>query len=121
MKNNSNSSSNNERKLIYESAKTLDSVMSTAKSVVKTLKLYQNRNTKMSIKENNMLKRDLHTMTAIYNDICDDTENLVRFLAFIGDFSEGYAKDAFYMIDNKRRRYLDFKRSQPDYIRKLMA
>ena len=46
MKNNSNSSSNNERKLIYESANTLDSVMSTAKSVVKTLKLYQNRNTK---------------------------------------------------------------------------
>lgn len=119
MKNNSDS--NNERKLIYESVKTLDSLMSTAKSVVKTLKLYRNKSIRMSIKENNILKRDLHTMTVLYNDVCNDTENLVRFLALIGDFTEEYADNAFCMIDNQRRIYMNFKRSQPDYIRKLMV
>ena len=60
-------------------------------------------------------------MTTLYYDICSDTEKLVKFLAIIGNLSEDYADEAFRTINEKINVYLDYKRSQPAYIKKLMA
>lgn len=117
MKNNFKTDNSTKKDLIHESTITLDAVMSTIKTITKALKKIAGP----GIKDHNALNNDLRYMTSLYNDICSDAENLVKFLAIIGNVSEDYADEAFSAINNKRNVYLDYKRSQPAYIKKLMA
>lgn len=116
-----NSKNQNETNVIFEGLRTLEVVLSTTKNAVKTIKRCHNKQLRPDIREYNAIKNNLYFMTMSYNKICDDTEKLARFLMVIGEIPEKKFKAAIEMVDTKRQAYLAFKRSQPDYIKKLMA
>ena len=112
---------NNNKEAILEGVKTLDTVFSTMKKTVAALKYCENKNARRGIKNYNAMKKNLSGMSATYNKVCNDTERLVRFLLFIGEVSTDYADGILNIIQKRREIYLNFRRSQPGYIRKLMA
>ncbi|MBE6774251.1 MAG: hypothetical protein E7544_08530 [Ruminococcaceae bacterium] len=116
-----NSKNQNETDVIFEGLRTLEAILSTVKDAVKIIKQYENKALRLSLKNYNAIKNNLYFMTMSYNKICDDTEKLARVLMVIGEIPEKKFKAAIEMVDTKRQAYLAFKRSQPDYIKKLMA
>ena len=116
-----NSKNQNETDVIFEGLRTLEAILSTTKNAVKAIKQYRNKNLRLSIKDYNNLKRDLCGMTEVHNKMCDDLINLAEFLLLISEISEENLITTLTMVDSNRKTYLAFKRSQPDYIKKLMA
>ena len=117
---NNNYLNKNDKNAISEGINALGTISDSVKMTVKALKHFQNKNLRPNLKKYNMLKSNLKGMTELHNKNCNDLENFAKFLIFCGDISEDEFSRTLRIIENHRNAYLDFKRSQPSYIRKLM-